>query len=392
MSTTLVADLLKAGFQEHQVLWNEHRFHSHTAHHIGSLTLLGASDEQIKDIFESTMYPYGDKYEPSPHKITKDSWRDSLSDSRFCLAYRDFFDNELPKEGDWKSKFIELLVDDSDGLPLIDAAFCGLFHSVIHMGYAIELNSRLVACEALTMTAVCADSLQKITNQIKPPTNGEKAALEIIKAIHSDDRAPKSDKTADIDSLLAHESFVLSCYNQWQMPVDLNQTIEELFDMAVYYYGATHKPNKIDFGFVPLHLITAMDAIRKIQSYLDESVVKRLLCAFFYLSIAVYLQQRQPKIDEQLIDDYKVEGKNFNWNYVIDKTLHTKLATEVHLVKVIRALRDAEGDYGSKEGLYLKTAIKTVDNLNLTIDWDYYKSTEPWIGIRNTSRELNVKY
>jgi hypothetical protein len=392
MPDTVIDELLKASFQQYQVLWNERRFHSHIAHHLGSLALLGATDEQLKDIYENAICHDADEYEPSPHEITKDNWRNSLGDDRFCLAYRDFFNNELPTEGDWKKKFIELLVDDTEGSPLIDAAFYGLLHPIIHMGYAFELNNRLVACEALTMTAVCASSLNQTNTQLEPPINGEKKALEIIKAIRLDDRVPHFDKPYEIDSVLMHESLLLSYYNQWQMPVDLDKTIEELFDMAVYLYGATHKPDQIDFGFVLLHLVTGMDAIRKVQSYLDGSIIKRLLCAFFYLSIAIYISQRQPKVDEQLIDDYKVEEKNFNWNYVVDQTLHTKMAIEVHLVKVIRALKDAERDYGSKEGLYLTTAIKTVDNLNLRSNWDYYKSTEPWIGTRNTIRELNVKY
>ena len=63
--------------------------------------------------------------------------------------------------------------------------------------------------------------------------------------------------------------------------------------------------------------------------------MKVLSNASFYLSIAIYFHQRQPQIDKQLNDDYKIEEQNFNRNYVMEKTLHIKIATEV------RALRDA---------------------------------------------------
>jgi hypothetical protein len=259
------------------------------------------------------------------------------------------------------------------------------------MGYAIELNSRPVACEALTLAAVCFDSMYKVT-ELNPPTNGTKGALQVVKDIRLDDHVPSVDQPFQLDSVLTHKSLLLSHYNEWQMPDDLDKAIEELFDMAVYIYAATHKPDQIDFDFALLHLLTGMHAIQKVRPHLDESTVKRLLCGFFYLSVALYICQRQPKINEHLINDYKVEEDKYNWEYIVDKTLHTKLATEPHLVKVIHALKDAEANYGSKEGLYLTAAIKSVDNLNVENSWDYYKSVEPWIGIRNANRELNVKH
>jgi hypothetical protein len=337
------------------------------------------------------MRHYSEEYKPSPYEITKENWRHSLGDTRFCLAYRDFFNKEIPTQGDWKKKFFEFLLDDKEGLPLIDAGLCGLLHPIIHMEYAIELNSRPVACEALTMAAVVSDSLHKLTSKLKPPTNGKKGALQIMKDIRLDDHVPTFGKPVEMNALLEQESLLLSIYNKWQMPDDLDKTIEELFDMTVYIYAATHKPNQIDFDFSLLHLLTGMNAIRKLRPYLDDHIVKRLLCAFFYVSITIYISQQQPKINENLIHDYKVEENKFNWKYVIDKTLHTKLATEVHFVKVIRALRDAEADYGSKGGLYLTTAVKSVDNLNVKSSWDYYDSAEPWIGTPDSNRDLNIK-
>jgi len=188
------------------------------------------------------------------------------------------------------------------------------------------------------------------------------------------------------------EALLLSHYNEWQMPENISKAIEELFDMCVYLYAATHKPDHIDFDFVLLHLLTGMHGVQKVQSYLDETTMKRLLCNFFYLSLAFYISQLQPKIDEHLIDDYKVVENNFNWNHVVDKALHSKMATDPHLVKAIWTLKTGEVKYGSKNGLYLKAAVKTVDNLNLEAPWDYYNGHEPWIGMRGSSREMNIKH
>jgi hypothetical protein len=241
------------------------------------------------------------------------------------------------------------------------------------------------------MSAVCSDWLHQTASKLKPPTNGTRKALQIIKAIRVDDRTSTFNKPIHPNSMAVHDSLLISYYNEWQMPDDVDKAIEELFDMSVYLYGATHKPNQIDFDFFFLHLITAMNGIGKVRSYLDENVVKKILCSFFYLSIAIYISRQQPEINEQLIDDYKVEENKRNWKYVIDQTLHTRLATDAHLVKVIRALKDAENDYGTKGGLYLTTAVKTVDSLNVNSAWNEPMSVEPWLGGPNENRVLNVR-
>ncbi|CAF3630611.1 unnamed protein product [Adineta steineri] len=392
MTNTVLDSLLKTDFEQNQVLWDNLQFHSHNAHHLGALASLGASDQQLKDIYTNTMRKYAEKYEPSPHEITDGNWRNSLSDRRFCMAYRDFFNKKLPTQGNWKGEFFKLLLDDKDGLPLINASLSGLLHPIIHISYAIDLNSRPVACEALTMTAVCVGSIYKLPAKLEPPANGIKGALRVMKEIRSEDYAPTLDEPAQFDSVLKNESLLLAYYNEWQMPANIEKAVEELFDMSVYIYGATHKPDQIDFDFGLLHLLTGMNAIRTLQPYLDEKTVKRLLCCFFYLSLVMYISQRQPKINEHLINDYQIEEGKRNWEYVVDRTLHTKLATEVHCVKVIRTLKDAEAKYGSKDGFYLKTAIKSVDNINVDKPWNYYKSHEPWIGMSDADRELNIKH
>ena len=299
MVDTVLNKLLKDNFEHYQVKWNELQYDTHTAHHLSSLALLGATDEQLRDVYENASRYYSDKYEPSPHEITKDNWRSVLGDPRFCLAYRNFFNKELPTQGDWKKKFIELLLDDTDGSPLIDATLCGLVHPIIHIGYALELDSRPVACEALAMAAVCCDPLYSITSKLQPPTKGEKKALQIIEDIYSDDHAPTFDKTFQFESALKHESFLFSYYNKWQIPNDVEKTIEELFDMSVYLYGATHKPDQVDFDFILLHVVTGMNAIRTVRPYLDETTVTRLLRSFFYATLLFYIVQQQPKVDEK---------------------------------------------------------------------------------------------
>ena len=62
----------------------------------------------------------------------------------------------------------------------------------------------------------------------------------------------------------------------------------------------------------------------------------------------LYICQLRPEINKKLIHDYKIDDSKQNWDYVIERSVNTILAEDPHLVKVVRALRDAEVVYGAK--------------------------------------------
>ncbi|CAF1092034.1 unnamed protein product [Rotaria sordida] len=325
-------------------------------------------------------------YEASPHEITSSNWRHSLGDERFCKAYRDFFDQELTVSGNnWQQKFWELLLDNKPE-PMINSVVSGLAHPLIHIGYAFELDSRIVASEALTLTAVCYNYHHEFIDKLKPPKAGSKSILEIFKDLRSDNRLPLFDApgVGNLEpSVKQSIDIVLTYFDQWQININnLEKTIEDLFDFSVYLYGATHKPNQIDFDFFLLHLLTSMHAIRIIYPHInDRQLAEHILWQFFYIASMLYICQLRPEINQELIYDYKIDDSKQNWNYVIERSVNTELAEDAHLVKVVRTLRDAEVFYGSKNGLYLKTAVKTVENVN---------TDNMWIGGPINPRQLNI--
>ncbi|CAF1343756.1 unnamed protein product [Rotaria sp. Silwood1] len=335
MSRTVLNKLLLHSFENYNVLFNEFQFHNHNPHHLGSLYLLGATDDKLEKAYEimcKELVPY----ETSPQEINLSNWRTYLGDKDFCKSYRDFFHEQLTTKH-----------------PLINGVICGLAHPLIHIGYAFELDSQIVGIEALAMTAVSYNYLHDIVDKLKPPKSPSKSAIEIFKDIRLDNRLPSYD-TSDVPTLEEivknYTDSVLSHYNQWKMNKEnIEKTIEELFDLAVYAYGATHKPNDIEF--------------------------------VFYFAIVVYVYQLRPEINEHLINDYKMDDEKNNWNYVIERILNTELMNDVHVVKVLRALKDAEKVYGYKDGFYLKTAVKTVENVNIE---------DIWIARPNDQRQLNV--
>ena len=384
MSRTVLNKLLSHSFANYQLLFNGLALHNHNAHHLGSLHLLGATDEQLEKTYE-TMCKYLDSYEKSPEEITVSNWRKHLGNKHFCQSYRDFFHQQLTSNGsNWHKKFLEFLLDTPEQ-PMINGVIGGLAHPLIHIGYAFELDHELVASEALGMTAVCYNYLHEVVDRLQPPTSPSKIALEIFKDIRADDQLPTFDKPdASYEAIVKNKSTqIFSHYNQWKINKDdLPKSIEELFDFTVYVFGATHKSDQILFDFFLLHLLTSMHAIRTMYPHFNNpELFQRVLLQFFYFAIVVYVAQLRPEINEKLIDDYPIENEKTNWKYIIDRTLNTKLIDDAHAVKVVRALRDAEEVYGKKNGLYMKTAVKMIENLNVD---------DLWVGGSEDKRQLNV--
>ena len=116
--------LFKANHVNHSVMYHDLHFHNHLPHHLGSAYLLGASDPQLRQIYESD----DEKLEPwtaSPDEIVIDDWRDYLGDKQYQRAYIDFFEDQLVMRHsyDWKALVIRFLF--SGDQPLYRALISG---------------------------------------------------------------------------------------------------------------------------------------------------------------------------------------------------------------------------------------------------------------------------
>jgi len=94
MSRTLLDKLLIHSVANYQLLYNKYIFHNHNAHHLGSLYLLGVTDDKLEKAYK-IMCQDLDPYEESPQRITLSNWRRHLGDKRYCKSYRDFFKEQL---------------------------------------------------------------------------------------------------------------------------------------------------------------------------------------------------------------------------------------------------------------------------------------------------------
>ena len=86
-------------------------------HLLGSAYLLGASPDQLQDIYDDESKQL-EPWPASPAEITDSDWREYLGDKKYQRAYVDFFEDELAlKFGyDW-SKVVEEYLFSGDKPP-----------------------------------------------------------------------------------------------------------------------------------------------------------------------------------------------------------------------------------------------------------------------------------
>lgn len=370
MARVVLDELVRRSFDAFQILFHHNRFHNHNAHHLGSLFLLGADGKQLKDAY-ALMSNIVDPYEPSPHSITRDNWRESLGDRRFCQAYRDFFVQELLNdETHWKEKMLTILFEDK-AHPLINGFIFGVLHPLIHLGYAFALDNPIVGVEALTLFAVTYDRLHRMIDELPSPQSASLSPWQIFDNVRLDEQLKMDEKPLSESLPFVFAKFtdgVLFHYNQWQMEEDEEKVLEDLFDFSVYVYGATHRSDEVTFDFYLLHLLTGVHAMRLLHPHVhDRRAMRHLLREFFYFALILYVARGRPAIRRELIDRSSID--NADWSEVIERTLNSDLAKIMHLVKVIYSLKEAEMVYGKKNGLYLKTAIKSVNNVKFDQPW-----------------------
>ncbi|KAH8722569.1 hypothetical protein GQ44DRAFT_729447 [Phaeosphaeriaceae sp. PMI808] len=117
------------------------------------------NSEHLNDIYEKEAKEL-EPWKDSPGEILRDDWRDFLRKREYQRAFLDFFEDQLVST---RYNLQELLDEYLFGgkEPLINGLISGLAHPLIHLGYAYELESRIVAIEALTLSACFYNPLHK---------------------------------------------------------------------------------------------------------------------------------------------------------------------------------------------------------------------------------------
>jgi hypothetical protein len=188
--------------------------------------------------------------------------------------------------------------------------------------------------EALGMASIAYNFLHKYLDDpsyTKPSTYSTTSPLEILHRIAADKRLDglfdgKGD--GNISSLFEnHENLVLEHWNAWQI-VDPKKQFRDSQEAAVALLVQTVQPGTHAYDFFVCHLLTTSHAVRILIPLIPKKFHISLVRQWWLLTIAVYIAQLRPKIDDDI-----EEKPTKQWNYVEDRALNSPWATDAHYVK-----------------------------------------------------------
>jgi hypothetical protein len=298
--------LLRANHINHSIIYHNLRFDNHMPHILCSAYLLGASHEQMHAIYANEAKEL-EPWKDSPEEVTEDDWRSFLGNRLYQRAYVDFFEDTLVQkyQYNWKKTVAEFLFQGEE--PLVNGLIGGLGHPLIHLGYAFEMNNRVIALEALGLAACQYDHLHKYTDDpsyTKPSKFSTTSPREILDRLASDKRFDgifRDPGFENIDPLFEkHENLLLEYWNMWKISNPLEQ-FRESQEAAVDLLVATVAPGTHAYNFFTVHILTTSHAVRILLPVIPKKFHIKLVRQWWLLTLAVYMSERRPKIDPDYI-------------------------------------------------------------------------------------------
>ncbi|KAJ5612512.1 hypothetical protein N7510_005706 [Penicillium lagena] len=339
--------------------------HSHLPHLLGSAYFLGASAEQLEELYEhevTTLKEINDTFITGA-AISRNNWREFLGQKSYTVAYVQYFDEELKRNnGDWKKVLRQYLFPRPE--PLINGFSGGLGHPFIHLAYAWELRAPTVATEALSLG--CTENIEVhglLDNYPADNSTYKTSSLaDVIRRIHDDKRFDglfEHQGITNAESLMQQRfEAVLEHWNAWEVDNPLQQ-LENCCDVSVLLAIATgDRERKFDFYLV--HTMTVAHALRVLWELFPEDQRSCILRQYALFVIIVYICQLKPEVNFDQIDAIEsvqlADGDD--WDLVARRALRHKWMKDSHFFKVIRAPKAFEETYGSKNDFYRKASAK----------------------------------
>ncbi|GLA09626.1 hypothetical protein AnigIFM60653_011957 [Aspergillus niger] len=346
--------------------------HSHLPHLLGSAYFLGASAQQLEELYEheiTTLREIDDTFILGS-ALSRDNWRQFLGHKPYTVAYVQYFDRELErKNGDWKTLLREYLFPGPD--PLINGFCGGLGHPFIHLAYAWELQSAAVATESLSLG--CTENMEghSLLDSYPPDNSTYKTSsfADVIQRVHDDQRFDNLFEHQGITNIeaLMQQRFeaVLEHWNAWEVSTaNALQQLENICDTSVLLAIATgDRERKFDFYLV--HTMTVAHALRVLWELFPEDQRACILRQYALFVIMVYICQKKPVIHRDLTDGIESvqltgNGDDNGWDALVGRALQHKWYKDSHFFKVVRAPKAFEETYGVKNDFYRKASAKFV--------------------------------
>ncbi|KAG5926823.1 hypothetical protein E4U42_002929 [Claviceps africana] len=358
--------LLKANHVNYSVVYSQLRFDNHNAHILSSAYLLGATPNQLHDIYEDQAKEL-EPWTPSPAELMDEDWMDYMGDAWYQRAYLDYYEDKLAMEYayDWK-KLVEHFLFSSKK-PLVHGLICGLGHPLIQLAYAYEMDSKEIATEALTLASVHQNFLYDYSSKpslTKKSSMASQSILDLLREMSEDkelDGLPKDMEFRYLEGIFAkNKGVVMKYWNAWDTsdPLTAFQTSQQA---AVALFVTSVDSSARDYSFFFVHLLTTSHAVRILLPLFPARHQISLMRQWWLLVIAVYIFKGRPRLAPENVDEH-LGGRD--WKYVQHKALDSPYSKDAHYVKAIRAMREAARTWGDDDEYYLRAAATFVDNFH----------------------------
>ncbi|KAF4547311.1 Questin oxidase-like protein 1 [Elsinoe fawcettii] len=378
-SAELVSSLLAENHQTHDIYFNDKGFHNHIVHHLVTLLALGASPSEIQVAYDNNT-----GYQRRPFPIHDQVLSDEAN-FRSCLGkqehYSDllaFFRQKLEQDGIPATLQHYLFSCSPLAEDMLACLFAGVVHPLLHLGFALEVNSLPLVAEALAETAVHSSFLLPFfhaTEEAAKSIPQSRPLLSLIHAAHDDPTFVKAARLSSslnlVDSVLDYAwDPTISLLSQYhlnttspsspppfqslhQAYVEQHTTLTHLV-ISAQHSSATKRP-KMDFFLI--HLINSSLFLQRFLSlpWLSEANKRRLLEWQGRHAVLLYMGMRCPSLHPEVIAAYQPRPKHRTWEGIFDSARNWE--DDGHLSKVIRALAFGEelcGEYGDEEWCKVK--------------------------------------
>ncbi|MFE0581326.1 questin oxidase family protein [Streptomyces sp. NPDC058874] len=361
--------------RSHHIEFNGH-LSNHVKHAVVALARLGMSPERIQDYYENyarlTTYGHGlEPARPSTLDITDDNWRDFLGRRTGFASYYAYFDRKVAELG-----MAEVLRRYS---PDLVPGWVGAFtHAAIHLGWALDAESRCMAVEGLAYMAFASvpshpDRIRREQAAHRRPEDATPmdSLLRVAAAWDADREAlrtwaqdvgtvPESGAPEGVHPELIRSGLqfrnarmldvghpLMYDAPAWLDAPDTAATWEQLYYAVTLLYLA--RPG----DFVLLHLITSLHAMEQIAEHLPEEQRRDVIACYWTGMLGVVLAQAQvPKRAKlaalhalfQGVVDAGPDGlRRMDWELITARSFEEEEEHNPKLVHVMRRMWERTG-------------------------------------------------
>ncbi|KAI9258787.1 hypothetical protein BDA99DRAFT_561177 [Phascolomyces articulosus] len=364
--------LINKNHKEYDIFSNSKGHHNHLIHHYLAAYAFGASKERLQTIFDDHASHQRPLRDPIG-TITFETYQSELGNRDAYTSYLIFFQKDIKKHGIIGAIRRGVL----QNMDMLARTLSGIFHPLIHLGYAIEFDLPNVAAEGLAMAA-CEDNALAaflVDKDTQADGHDNMNGNQTIETILTN---MKWDPIFDDIVKFGDEYFSMGIFTnekvisiireyaaQWHYK-DPQSSVRELYTQVMLLCASTGihgQQTKMDFFL--MHCLTSIHAAHTLLAHLTSDEAEKLLRAHLVETLLFYLRCGRPNLNVEALQNFKpttavatcVQGENNDnlWLGVIQQSLGVK---EPHYIKVVRALALGQILYHDvfEDDLWLKAA------------------------------------